>query len=204
MNGNMSKQPPPTLDRRVRRTQRALAEALVQLTLERGYDAVTIRDIVAQAELGYATFFRHYADKDALLLDVLDVFLEQLLALLQPRGGQAEEASMVLFSFVDQHADLCRVLLSGRGSPAIGQRIRDVGTRSALDRSAPRAGALVPPEVAANHLVSASIALIQWWLEHDRPYSPEHVAAIHAALIVRPANELAFEGDAGGDRNDVP
>ena len=188
----MSKSAAP-LDRRVRRTQHALAEALVRLTLERGYDAVTIRDITGAAGIGYATFFRHYPDKDALLLDVLDVFLEQLFGLLKPRADQTEDASLVLFRFVDQHADLCRVLLSGRGSPAIGRRIRDVGTRSALDLNVPQPDALVPPEVAANHLVAASIALIQWWLEHGRPYSAERMAAIHAALIVRPAQVLAFE-----------
>lgn len=197
MNEPVSKHDAASIDRRKRRTQRALAEALVRLTLERGYDAVTIRDITEQADVGYATFFRHYGDKDALLLDVLDVFLEQLLELLRPRAGQAAAASRVLFDFVDEHADPCRVLLSGRGSPAIGARIRDVGTRSALELNAPLPDALVPPDVAANHLVAASIALIQWWLENDRPYPAARMAAIHAALVVCPAYELAFEGDAG-------
>src|SRR5205809_797707 len=47
-------------DRRVRRTQQLLAEALIALTLEKGYEAVTIRDITKRADVGYATFFRHY------------------------------------------------------------------------------------------------------------------------------------------------
>jgi AcrR family transcriptional regulator len=48
-----------THDRRVKRTQSALAKALIALTLEKGYDAVTIRDITERADIGYATFFRH-------------------------------------------------------------------------------------------------------------------------------------------------
>src|SRR5437879_11312519 len=49
-------------DRRVKRTQKALARALIELTLEKGYEAITIRDITDKAEVGYATFFRHYHD----------------------------------------------------------------------------------------------------------------------------------------------
>ena len=48
-----------TQDRRVRRTQNLLAKALIALTLEKGYEAVTIRDITQRADVAYATFFRH-------------------------------------------------------------------------------------------------------------------------------------------------
>src|SRR5260370_35608344 len=71
-------------DRRVRRTQQLLARALIALTLEKGYEAVTIRDITERADIGYATFFRHYRDKDQLLEDVLDVVLSELICLLCP------------------------------------------------------------------------------------------------------------------------
>ncbi|HEY7418111.1 MAG TPA: TetR/AcrR family transcriptional regulator, partial [Ktedonobacteraceae bacterium] len=71
-------------DRRVRRTQQLLAKALIALTLEKGYEAVTIRDITERADIGYATFFRHYHDKDELLRGVLDVVLTELTDLLCP------------------------------------------------------------------------------------------------------------------------
>ncbi len=54
-------------DRRIKRTQQLLAKALIALTLEKGYEVVTIRDITEWADVGYATFFRHYYSKDALL-----------------------------------------------------------------------------------------------------------------------------------------
>ena len=71
-----------TQDRRVKRTQKLLAKALIELTLEKGYEAVTIREITQRADVAYTTFFRNYHDKDALLHDVLDVVLEDLVALL--------------------------------------------------------------------------------------------------------------------------
>src|SRR5215469_7530474 len=99
-------------DRRVKRTQRLLAEALISLTLEKGYDAVTIRDITERADVAYATFFRHYDHKDALLDDVVEVILDDLSHLLQPRSeatGLQEAVGTQIFEYVQAHSELCRV-----------------------------------------------------------------------------------------------
>ncbi len=65
------------VDRRIKRTQKLLQEALISLTLEKGYDEVTIREITDRADVGYTTFFRHYPDKEALLADVLNLMKEE-------------------------------------------------------------------------------------------------------------------------------
>ena len=44
-------------DRQVKRTEDLLAKALIALSLEKGYEAVTIRDLTERADVGYATFF---------------------------------------------------------------------------------------------------------------------------------------------------
>src|SRR5437867_644732 len=53
-------------DRRVRRTTRALIEALVALVLEKRYDAITIQDLLDRADVGRSTFYAHYRGKDDL------------------------------------------------------------------------------------------------------------------------------------------
>ena len=63
-------------DRRVERTENLLANALIALSLEKGYEAITIRDITERADIGYATFYRHYHDKDELLAEVVEVVLD--------------------------------------------------------------------------------------------------------------------------------
>lgn len=180
-------------DRRVKRTQHLLARALIALTLEQGYESVTIRDITERADIGYATFFRHYPAKDALLQDVIEVVLAELLALLDEPAQDAEAQGLLIFRYVQEHSELCRVLLSSRSSSALQAQIRAAGVRSTLALHQPRADSVVPAEVAANHLVAASMALIQWWLEHELPYPPERMAAIYRDLIVLPTRALAFE-----------
>src|SRR5947209_15621162 len=98
-------------DRRVKRTQQLLAKALIARTLEKGYEAVTIRDITERADIGYATFFRHYHHKDELLQDVLDVVLTELIDLLSPAIPNTNDPTTIgvlLFRYVQQQSEVVR------------------------------------------------------------------------------------------------
>jgi len=176
-------------DRRVRRTQQLLAKALIDLTLEKGYEAVTIRDITERADIGYATFFRHYRDKDDLLNDVINVVLNELLDLLCPGDIEPQTVGTLLFRYVQQHSEVIRVLLASR---QLYQRIIEVGAQNVLNEHTPQPNSVIPPEIAAYHIVTSSIALIQWWLDAGMPYSPERMGEIYYALITRPTGEVAF------------
>jgi AcrR family transcriptional regulator len=178
-------------DRRVRRTQHLLARALIALTLEKGYEAVTIRDITERADIGYATFFRHYHDKNELLKDVLDVVLTELIDLLGPALLAADPADIgvLLFRYVEAHSEVVRVLLR---SHALLQRIIEIATQNVAKDHIPLPDSEVPLEIAAHHIVTSSISLIQWWLDHHIPYPPEQMGVIYHALIIHPTSTVAF------------
>jgi len=181
-------------DRRVKRTEQLLASALIDLTLEKGYEAITIRDITERADIGYATFFRHYRDKDALLQDVVDVVLEELLRLLLPGSPDVDPTTVgtLLFRYVQDHTEVIRVLLGSGGASPLYKRIIVTGTQETLRGHTERQKSVVPLEIAAYHVVASSIALIQWWLDHDMPYAPERMGRIYDELIYRPTSEVAF------------
>jgi AcrR family transcriptional regulator len=65
-------------ERKQQRTRQAIVEAALTLFDEHGFDAVTVTDIAARAEVGRSTFFRYFADKQ----EVLFAEDEQLCALL--------------------------------------------------------------------------------------------------------------------------
>ncbi len=54
-------------DRRVGRTRKLLEDALHDLIVEKGYEAVTVQDIIDRANVGRSTFYAHYTDKQQLL-----------------------------------------------------------------------------------------------------------------------------------------
>ncbi|GCE08522.1 TetR/AcrR family transcriptional regulator [Dictyobacter aurantiacus] len=178
-------------DRRVKRTQRRLASALIELTLEKGFDAVTIRDITERADVGYATFFRHYKDKHELLKDILDVVLIELVELLRSaRPASAPDSTGVLiFRYVQEHHEVIRALL---GTYNVRQQILKAATATTLNETGPRPGSIVPLEIASYHIVASSIALIEWWLDHNMPYPIELMGNVYEELIARPTNEAAL------------
>ena len=67
---------PPTRKGKATR-QKLLASAAVAFG-EHGYNAVRIADIVAEAGISHGLFYRHFADKDAILLALLEQLNDDL------------------------------------------------------------------------------------------------------------------------------
>jgi AcrR family transcriptional regulator len=55
-------------DRRIERTKLTLAEALRQLIVEKGYENISVQEIIDKANIGRSTFYTHYENKEQLLL----------------------------------------------------------------------------------------------------------------------------------------
>ena len=76
-------------DPRVQRTRKLLKDALVELSAKRGFDAVTVGDIVERAKINRATFYRHYQDKYALVEEIFQEAIERLRHDLRPPSESA-------------------------------------------------------------------------------------------------------------------
>jgi AcrR family transcriptional regulator len=152
-------------DLRITRTRQALGAALVALTLERGFERLSVRDLAERAGVGYATFFRHYASKEVLLEDVSEATLRDLTELLGPLWATDDPEGMGtrLFEHAAANAELYRVLLRTRHHGPL-QRALELSARG-FRETYRGAGGVVPLEVAAHHIVHACVALLEWWLE---------------------------------------
>ena len=72
-------------DKRVERTRESLQKALMELIAERGYDSITIQDLVDRANLGRTTFYLHYNSKDELFMSCHEAIISEFhLGLLHP------------------------------------------------------------------------------------------------------------------------
>lgn len=174
------------MDRRVRRTHKLLTDALIALSQQHGYDAVTIRDITEYADVSYSTFFRHYADKDALLFKMIESLLEELRKLIG-KNQPSNISGKVLFEHIAANQPLYRVLLGGHNSSTILQRLQEIVIAEVLAFDAGNTDEVVPRDIKANHVATSLLALVKWWLDHNTPYPPERMGEIYATLIVRPA-----------------
>jgi len=71
-------------DRRVDRTRQALLAAFRDLVLTRGYDRLTVRDVIEEANVGRSTFYEHFENIDDLFEQSIGPLLAILADAVQP------------------------------------------------------------------------------------------------------------------------
>lgn len=91
--------------RRRERTRKALIDAGRQLATELGPDSVTVAAVTDRADLGFGTFYGHFANKDDLLAAILAEDMEaQALAIdkeIEPISDVAEQVAVGLVMTID-------------------------------------------------------------------------------------------------------
>jgi AcrR family transcriptional regulator len=174
------------MDRRVQRTRKLLRESMMALILEEGYDAISIQDITDKANLGRATFYLHFKDKDELLRDVMGQFMFEFLDNV-PQFSQHQwrledhKAVVKLFDFAAEHYDLYRILIMGSGGITASRQMHQTiaeNIKACIQKEIEELGAepVIPPDFIANHFAGSLLATIYWWLDQDLPYSVEEMA----------------------------
>ncbi|MEU6118932.1 helix-turn-helix domain-containing protein [Streptomyces sp. NPDC047117] len=71
-------EPPGRRERKKAATRQKIADAALRLFLERGYDAVGIREVAAEADVAVTTLFSHFASKEALVFEQDENFEQRL------------------------------------------------------------------------------------------------------------------------------
>lgn len=77
-------------ERKKAATRQALADAAWELFLARGFDDVGVKEIADKADVSTTTLFKHFATKEALVLDRSDAFEAGLLAAIHGRSASQD------------------------------------------------------------------------------------------------------------------
>jgi AcrR family transcriptional regulator len=179
-----------TPDRRVRRTRKALQDALIGLMTEKGYEAVTVQDIIERADVGRSTFYMHYTDKDELLRDNfarLRSLVEQPAPLEPANRRRLLRFSLPLFRHVHAERSLARALF-GRpgGGPVlrqVEQMLADIVRAELAELFATDPPSRAPEDAVLRYVVGAYLALLNWWLDVEPVLSPEEADRIFQTLV---------------------
>lgn len=175
-------------DLRVRRTRKMLLEALMELTVERGYANITVRDIAERAMVNRSTFYRHYLDKDDLLMQYMDEVFAQVAVPVEPPSAQPPEPDpdgvpiglLRLIEHLQTYSEFYRVMLSEKGDSAFTERFRknsEKRYRYLISLWGKEPGPNDPPvELRLSYVSRAGIGAFWWWLDNNQPCTPEQLA----------------------------
>jgi len=186
-------------DRRSQRTRQALGDAFIELMMEKGYEAVTIKDIIERANVGRSTFYAHYADKEGLLASQFNRLIETLIQHAPQEGTENNPffPSLGLFQHVQQQWKLYRILSWESNSLHVQHLQKSVSERIEGRLSASGRTFDAPIPVIANYMAGSLLSLLKWWLDNKMAYSPEQMDEMYRRLALAGIASNAV-GDAGG------
>lgn len=78
------------------RTRARIAEVAIELIIEQGYDATTVDEIAARADVSPRTFFRYFPTKEAVLFHDLDDRLDALIDQIEQRPSDESPATTLI------------------------------------------------------------------------------------------------------------
>jgi AcrR family transcriptional regulator len=175
------------VDRRVRRTRHALRHALLELILEKGYDRVTVEEIIERADVGRSTFYAHFRDKEDLFLSSFEEEIRQAFSANSTEaepGSPEASPSLLIFRHAAAHADLYKALVKRRGGwPLVRRHLEQVLTDLYEERLGPAShDGVVPARAAATFLANGLLGILTWWLDADTPIGAKDLDEVFRKL----------------------
>ena len=187
-------------DRRVGKTRKALKEALTDLILEKGYEGVTVQDVIDRADVGRSTFYAHYMDKDDLLMAILaDLEMPAPDSASWTADDPAFGWTLELFRHFGSGKRLFKAVASSQ-SGALARRettsrLEDL-VRAELSRlRAARRLDAFRVETVVRFLVGTFIGFMDWWMREENEHLPAEVVDHAYRSLVLPGIANVLELD---------
>lgn len=199
-------------------TRRALLDAALSLSAEKGFSSLSLRAVAKEAGIAPTTFYRHFQDMEDLglaLVDEVGTSLRQLVRRARQRVAESGQGSVIrpsiqtFMSFAQEHANLFRLLLGEGvvGPPAFREAVAKEVERFTSDlvddlvREGQAAGRpIAEPRLAAEAMVTVAFNLGTRALDlppDEQRRTFERITQ-EVLIIMRGAEALAAGWEPGG------
>ncbi|WP_085831083.1 TetR/AcrR family transcriptional regulator [Collinsella vaginalis] len=183
-------------DLRVTKTLAAIRTAFNQMILEMPYAKMTVAELARRAQINKKTFYRHFPTMDDLLrraqLEYVAAYVKRIRNLRQPEDAGAITRTFLLFS-CEQDKMYERITCDSAYDIIRDQMIDYVMGSGGRSSQSAAFGAL---PLAERSLVIAftnvALVLYRQWVADGKLVTPERLAEIGAALVVRGTSGLGL------------
>ncbi|WP_088067226.1 TetR/AcrR family transcriptional regulator [Gottfriedia luciferensis] len=182
---------------KVAKTKDLIKETLLDLIEEKGFEAISVRDITLKAGLNRGTFYLHYRDKYDLMEKSQNEILEGLqdkLKYLKPNEfDEFYSKDMIyppilkVFHYLMENQRFIKILLSSKGDPAFPKKMKEYIKGALYDKLVDiienQYMIDIPHEYTTAFISSAFFGVIEQWLGNDEPSSPDEMAIMHMKML---------------------
>ena len=185
----------------MQRTRQLLRGALFSLIQEKGFETLSVQDIIDRANVGRATFYAHFENKEDLLLagfDELRASLRERQRTALSRGRSVEERVLAfspgIFAHTNEHRGLFRAMVGKQSGAVIQQVLHKMLVdlvRDDVKAVAASGGAASAPAEALVQLIAGSLfGLLMWWLDGQVRMPVEEVDALFRRFAIPALNAV--------------
>ncbi|MGG3805237.1 TetR/AcrR family transcriptional regulator [Metabacillus fastidiosus] len=187
-------------DLRVIRTKESIRNALVELIDEKGFEAITVKDITTRAKINRGTFYAHYQDKfdlmtkceDEIMLDLSRIVKQNfpsVIAALETDSPIVTPFSLTvsIFEYLNKNSEFMKAVLGPKGDLSFQTRLKEFMWETLYGNNPitliKEENLLVPGQYLASYVGSAHIGVFQQWLNNGRKESPQEIARILSTIM---------------------
>ena len=176
------------LDRRQKKPRAAIFKALQTLLEQKQYSAITVQEIIDEANIGRSTFYAHFETKDDLLRSLCDeIFYHVFTDLLPQEEGTLDSKNLelklghILYHLKENPVNIRGVIATDWDNlfmTYFKQYLTQLFSRYAI--LFPQA---VPEDFLIHHLVGNFAETIKWWISHNMEPGCESVAHFYIEFV---------------------
>ncbi len=182
---------------KVAKTKKLIKETLLDLIEEKGFEAISVRDITLKAGLNRGTFYLHYRDKYDLMEksqnEILEGLQDRLIFIRPKEMNEFYSNDMVyppilnVYHYLKENQRFIKILISTKGDPAFPKKmkehIKETIYEKLVDLLEEEYMIDIPHEYTTAFISSAFFGLLEQWLEKEEPITPEEMAIMHMKLL---------------------
>lgn len=186
-------------DLRIIRTKESIRDALVELINEKGFEAITVKDITTRAKINRGTFYAHYQDKFDLMSKCEEEIMFEMSAIakqnfpdviaeLETNSSAPVPLVVSIFEHINENSEFMRAVLSPKGDSSFQTRLKNFMWDSLFGNNPnspiKEENLLVPGQYLSSYVTSAHLGVVQQWLDSGRKESPKEMARILSTITV--------------------
>ncbi len=163
-------------DRRVERTRQLLREALFALIRQKGFEGVTVQEIIDRANVGRATFYAHFENKEDLLVSGFEDLQASLKKRQREAASRGKGVDERVFAFSEEmftHAGEYRELFFAMAGKRSGAMVETLLRKLLLDLVREDVKALVGErrervmhaDAVTQFIAGGMFGMLAWWLK---------------------------------------
>ena len=173
------------MDRRQQKTRAAVFSAFSSLLSRKKFTAITVQEIIDEANIGRSTFYAHFETKDDLLRELCrDIFDHVFSDSLEQEKGHdfshtpypiEEKITHILYHLQENRTSLNGILSCESSDLFLHffkQYLREVFAPYVCQQNYK-----APADYVMNHIVCDFAETVRWWITRAEQYSPQEVSA---------------------------